>query len=303
MKMNRLQKKCLIATAGFHLLLVLTLVFGSAFFTARPRPQDTHVLDVIPANIVEAAFNSGVKNAQRPAAQPAPQIPIVQPPAPLPKPQPRPEPPQPKPQPKPEPPAPKPEPVKHSEPKPDKAPQPEPKPEVTKTPQPEPKPAPKPEPHKIVPNLHRVTRHASADAAAKRAAQAAREEKARLKAIAAAASSIKANASSSTEVEMPGVSSESYANFKDALASLYYNAWTPPDNPANDSAITKVRIVIARDGKVISAKVIGPSGDAQVDASVRRAIDRVSSVPPLPGGESQRTVILNFNLKTKRMIG
>ncbi len=106
-----------------------------------------------------------------------------------------------------------------------------------------------------------------------------------------------------TEVEMPGESDASYASFKDALASIYYDAWTPPNNTDNDDAIIRVRIVISRDGSVISAKIIGPSGDSRVDASVQRAIDRVSSVPAPPGNDSQRTVILNFNLKTKRLIG
>ena len=54
--MNRLQKKCVIATAGIHLLLLLILVFGSAFFSPRPKPDDTQLLDVIPANLIDAAF-------------------------------------------------------------------------------------------------------------------------------------------------------------------------------------------------------------------------------------------------------
>ena len=92
--MNRLQKKCLIATAGFHLLLILALVFGSAFFTEQDKPDETQTLTVIPANLIDAAFSSGVKGAQ-----PPPPTPIAQPPEPQPqpKPQPTPEPPQPKP--------------------------------------------------------------------------------------------------------------------------------------------------------------------------------------------------------------
>ena len=94
--MNRLQKKCVIATAGFHLLLLLILVFGSAFFSPRPKPDDTQLLDVIPANLIDAAFNSGVRNATPPAPAPvvtppplpAPPTPAVQraPPPPAPKP-------------------------------------------------------------------------------------------------------------------------------------------------------------------------------------------------------------------------
>ena len=85
--MNRLQKKCVIATAGIHLLLLLILVFGSAFFSPRPKPDDTQLLDVIPANLIDAAFSSGVRNATPPApapvvvppSQPAPPTPAVQP--------------------------------------------------------------------------------------------------------------------------------------------------------------------------------------------------------------------------------
>ena len=64
--MNRLQKKCAIATAGIHLLLLLILLFGSAFFSPRPKPDDTQLLDVIPANLIDAALNSGVRKPRRP---------------------------------------------------------------------------------------------------------------------------------------------------------------------------------------------------------------------------------------------
>ena len=94
--MNRLQKKCVIATAGIHLLLLTILVFGPAFFNPQPKPDDTQLLDVIPANLVDVALNSGVRNATPPA--PAP---VVTPP-------PQPAPPTPAVQPAPQPPAPKP---------------------------------------------------------------------------------------------------------------------------------------------------------------------------------------------------
>ncbi len=75
--MNRQQKKCLIATVGFHLLLILILVVGPGFFSPKPKPDTTQLLDVIPATAVEAALNSGVKSAQPPP--PAP--PVIQPPS------------------------------------------------------------------------------------------------------------------------------------------------------------------------------------------------------------------------------
>src|SRR5471032_317304 len=81
--MNRLQKKCVIATAGFHLLLLVILFVGPAFFNSKPKVDDSQVLDVIPPNLIDAAFSSGVKNATPPAPTP-----IVTPPPPQPTPAP-----------------------------------------------------------------------------------------------------------------------------------------------------------------------------------------------------------------------
>ena len=64
--MNRLQKKCVLATAGVHLLLFVILLVGPAFFAPRPKADDLQVLDVIPANLIDAPFASGVRNAEPP---------------------------------------------------------------------------------------------------------------------------------------------------------------------------------------------------------------------------------------------
>jgi periplasmic protein TonB len=287
--MSRLQKKCLIATAGFHLLLVLTIVFGAAFFTSHPKPDDTQVLSVIPANLIDAAFNSGAKNAQPPAPTP-----VVQPPQPQVQPQPQP------PQPKPVVTPPTPPPVKQPEPEPVK-------PQKLSPDDLKPLEPAKPEPKKVEISLTPVVRKVpkvapdTSEADAQRAA--AKEAKRRAAAFSKALTSINKNASTATSVDMPGTSSASYASYKDAIGSIYYNAWTPPDDTSNDDAITKVTITISRDGTVISAQIIGASGDTRVDTSVQKAIDRVPSVPPLPDGANQRTIILNFNLKAKRLIG
>ena len=285
--MNRLQKKCLIATAGFHLLLVLTLVFGSAFFTSHPKPDDSTVLDVIPANVIDAAFSSGVKSAQPPAPTP-----IVKPPEPTPQP--------------PQPPQPKPEPVKPPEPepvKPQKLP-----PEDLKPVEPVEKPA-KTEPKKIEVNLkpvvHIVSKVTPDTSEADAARAAAKEAKRRAAAIAKAVTSISKNASSATTVEMPGTGSVSYANYASVVKSVYEQAWTPPDDTASDDAITRVSVTIGSDGAVITSRILDPSGDARVDASIQRTLDRVTFVAPFPDGakEKERTFIINFNLKAKRLLG
>jgi TonB family protein len=287
--MNRLQKKCLIATAGFHLLLVLILVFGSAFFVHHEKPNETQMLDVIPANLIDAAFNSGVKAAQPPA--PTPVVP----------PQPTPTPPQPQPAvTPPTPPAPTlvqrveklftPEPPKIS---PD---------DLTPA-----ETVSKPKEHTIKVDLTQVTHTAPKVTAASDpdAREAAKEAKLRAKAILAAARAIKENASSATTVEMPGTSSVSYANYASVIKSIYERAWRTPDNVSNDDANTRVSVTIGSDGTVISSRILEGSGDASVDASVQRTLDNVNFVAPFPDGakETEKTFIINFNLKSKRMLG
>ena len=276
--MNRLQKKCVLATAGVHLLLLVILVVGPAFFQPRPKADDTQVLDVIPPNLVDAAVNSGVRNAQPPA--PAP---VVTPP---PQPQPTPQPP------KPVEPTPtfvervekifKPEPAKPV--KPDLA--------------PAEKPA-KTEPHKIQVNTKLVTHTAPNNS------RTVRNDSERARALQNVIRNLKKSFSPTTTVDMPGNSTAAYANYADVVKSIYEQAWVPPDNAENDDANTKVRVTIASDGTVISARILTPSGDAGVDASVQRTLERVQFIAPFPEGasEKERTYIINFNLKAKRMLG
>ena len=291
--MNRLQKKCLIVTAGMHLLLVVILLVGPGFFAAKPKPDDTLVLDVIPANLIDAAFSSGVKNAQpAPPAPPTPK-PIVTPP------------------PTPEPPKPPVTPPTFVE-KVEKIFTPEP----VKTPpddsMPVEKPT-KPKPHKIEVDLKPVVRKVvkntdTSDPDAEAKADAKEQKRLRdqqRKAFLNAARSIKENASSATTVEMPGTSSVSYANYASVVKSIYTQAWTPPDDTASDDANVRVSVVIGRDGSVITSSVLTPSGDASVDRSVQRTLDRVTFIAPFPDGskEKEKTFIINFNLKAKRMLG
>ena len=285
--MNRLQKKCLIATAGSHLLLVVILLVGPGFFTAKSKPDDIQVLTVIPDVLNDTPFSSGVKNAPLP-----PPTPIVKPPAP----QPVPTPPQPVVKPV--------EPVRQPEPEPVKEVE-KPTPDAV-----EPLPKPKPPTHEVKISLTPVVRQVPLKtpdntAAENEAKAAARAAKRRAAAIASAAQAIKANSSSATTVEMPGTGSVSYANYAAAVKTIYEAAWTPPDDTSSDDANTKVSVTIARDGAVVSSHIISRSGDARVDASVQRTLERVTFVRPFPDGakEKERTFIINFNLKAKRMLG
>jgi TonB family protein len=264
--MNRLQKKCVLATAGIHLLLFVILLVGPAFFERRPKADDLQVLDVIPANLIDAQFNSGVRGAQPPPPdlQPAPQPPAPQPVVTPPRPAPSPEP------------AVKPEPVK-------------------------PTPAPdKVQPHKIQIDTHLVTRNASQkNSTPDNSAQQAR-------ALRKAIRSLKQNFSPSTTVDMPGNSSVAYANYASAVKSVYDQAWAqvPLDGVANDNENVKVTVTIASDGTVISARIADASGDSALDTSVQKTIERVTFVAPFPEGstDKQRTYTINFNPQLRKML-
>jgi len=270
--MNRLQKKCIIATAGIHLLLLLILFVGPAFFYSKPKADDLQVLDVIPANLVDAAFSSGVANATPPP--PAP----VTPPAP-------------------------PTPVVHAAPPPPVPPAPTLTERLEKYFKPEPvKPAPeKPviETHKILVSTKLVTRTSPKDTPTPDNSQQQRQARA----IRNALRNLKSNLATSTTVDMPGNSSVAYANYAAAVKSIYEQAWILP-NDVSDNANTKVSVTIASDGTVITARIVDPSGDAGLDASVQRTLDRVKFIAPFPEGatDKERTYVINFNPQVKRLL-
>jgi TonB family protein len=268
--MNRLQKKCLLATAGFHLLLLVILLVGPAFFSPKPKADDLQLLDVIPANAIDAAFNSGVKNAQAPAPTP-----VVTPPTPVPQP----------------PPVQPPTLVKQIEnffkPAPEKLP---------------PDDSAKPKEHVIKPDLNPVTHVAPKNTTTTPSHDDPKKNKT-AEALASALRTLHSNLSSGTTINMPGNSSVAYANYGQIVKSIYDQSWTSPDDLASADENVKVHIVITRDGTVISASITDPSGDAKLDASVRKVLDRITFIKPFPDDskDKERAYDINFNPKTKQL--
>jgi TonB family protein len=255
--MNRLQKKCVIAIVGTHLLLLTILIVGPAFFNRQPKTDNTQILDMIPANLIDAAFNSGVKNATPPAPQPV-------------QPQPQPQQQQIAPPPKPVEPTPsmlsrlekifKQEPVKPA----------------TQTQTPE---------HKIQPNLKQVTR--------------TNVKPIPNPALKSSVNNLRNKLSKPTEVNLPGNSSAAYANYGDAVTSIYHQKWVvlAPMGMEKDNAVVTFKVKIASDGTVISADIVTPSGDANVDKAVQKMLDGVTLIAPFPEGttDKERTYTIDFN--------
>jgi TonB family protein len=277
--MNRLQKKCVVASVSLHGLLAAVLLFGPAFLASRDQAVDMAVLDVIPATLVDAAFSRG----GTPNVKPPPPAPLVKPeptpPAPTPQPKPRPQPPVTRPTPPP--------------------------------PKPEPEPVVPDKPAKRLPNINTdlVTRAADDPAKTRADAEARERERAeaeaRRHAFAGALNRITDIAASSTEVTIPGPGGQAYANYAQVVKSVYTHAWIVPADVNDDQATTTASVTIARDGTVLDARITRQSGNAAVDASVRRTLERVTFVAPFPVGatEAKRTFTIKFNLKAKRQLG
>jgi TonB family protein len=260
--MNRLQKKCVIATAGFHLLLLVILFVGPAFFWSREKPDDMPVLDMIPANLVDAT-STGIRGAQPPP--PAP-VPVVTPPQSAP-----------------------------PEPKPIVQPAPAPQPTISERLEiffkPEPaKPTPtvtEDRPHTPKINLTPVTRTVPKNTSTPDNS----------KILKSTLQALRANLSSSTTIDTPGDSSASAANYGNVVTSVYHHAWTPPDDMVSDNVMVKFIVTIARDGTVISARIVTSSGDRNVDTAVQHMLERVTFIAPFPEGskEAERNYPINFN--------
>jgi colicin import membrane protein len=307
--MNRLQKKCFFASAGFHLLLLVILLVGPAFLVSKSKPDNAPVLDFVPLKTVDALISGGGNpNAtpppaaldKAPAAQPTPPVKAA-PPTPAEEPK--------------EVTPPK-EPVKEVTP---------PKDEVQET-------APPKDEESFVPEKDRkpkksdiefkpVTRNArdlKAEAKARAEAEAreqqqeydrlATERRRRLDAaFGNAVGSLQEGRSGSTSIELkgPGGGGVPYANFLQAVKSRYQQAWIVPDGITDENATVAVSVTIARDGTVVSSRITRSSSNAAVDRSVQVTLDRVKWAAPLPedAKEDRRTVSINFNVAAKRASG
>ncbi|HJO09176.1 MAG TPA: TonB C-terminal domain-containing protein [Verrucomicrobiota bacterium] len=174
-------------------------------------------------------------------------------------------------------------------------PKPKPKPVPTK---PKPKkntPKPKPKP-KIKVNLNSNVRRSDTQKikAQKEAAERARRAEARQQ---AAINKLETNLSGRTSVNVP-VGRYASANYESFIRRKYMDATIHPGAVSGDPVV-KVRLVIARSGRVISASVMGFSGAGSWDRAVQKALDRVKFIKPFPNSMKggQQTFNLNFNSK------
>ncbi len=340
--MDRLQKKCLLSSAGFHGFLLLCLAFGSAFFVSKPKEMPQSRLQFVPTRIVENALSGGGGNPNiartddvQKGSPTAPKQ-LMEPPAQAPKPSPTP--------PKPAPPEPDSEPVAETKPaaKPPEPVKTPPKP-VTKKPAPtkpvetaKPKPTDKP-PEKPAPvkpridlsDLKPVTRttddkrkaeaeEEAREQAREHARQVERQRQQRIadgKRIAerfnrAASDVQQLGFEDGTKVVVGGPGGEAYASYGAIVQDAYQRAWKVQTRlfpELNDEDFTgEVRVVIARDGRVVDSRIVRRSTSAAMNRCLQRTLDSVRQISqPFPAyiTESERPFNIEFNLKTNRTTG
>ena len=293
--MNRLQKKCIIVSGGIHLLLAVMLIFGPGFLSGHSPDNSPPVLTFVAIQTTDDNVSGGGDNTVKgpPALgtsleAPAVPTPVVKPPAPAAE-----------------------TPVEPAPEKVEKVVTPAPKevPRVNDTPKLDLKPV-KPSPRKT-PDIKvdtTIVTSSAADAKAKRDAQAkaaaaaqAREQQRIAGLLNSASKGVRNGSAGSTEYKLGGLGGGGlpYANFRAAVQKVYWDAWSVPTGAPYVSVT--VSVTIARDGSVISSRITDSSGNADVDASVQRTLDRVKFTAPLPSSstEEQRTVPLIFNTQVK----
>jgi TonB family protein len=124
--------------------------------------------------------------------------------------------------------------------------------------------------------------------------------------IDALASGVKSSGAKGTVVDMPGQGGgEAFAGYETVIYNVYYHAWITPDSIADRLAATDVKIVVARDGAILSAEIIKKSGEAALDRSVGKVLRAVTKLPPFPASahDEQRSFLLRFNLDAKEASG
>ena len=302
--MGRLQKKCMLVSAGVHVALVLVLIFGPAFKTAPEKPKRVAQLNLLSAVAIEAALSQAAQKEPAPVA-PAEPKPVVQE---------RPTPPKPKPEePKPVPPKkvepPKPVPVDVPKPKVQEKPKqlPKPKPvEVKPKPKPRPKPKinfnatkPKVDPARERREAERLAKARALDAERKKAARRQQELNESL-------NSLGNNLNERQNINANLVGGSALGNYRLWVKRAYDQAWVEPSDGGKSRSATRVKVVVNLDGTVSSANVIGASGNLGLDQSVRDALKRVKRIqrrPPAETTSGERTFIINFNLKDGRITG
>ena len=265
--MMRLVKKCFFLSVGLHLLVLAGLILWAMFMIVKADKLPPQ-LSMIAPGILENILNP------QPASQPVvtPQV----------RPQIRPTPPQPRPEVRPTPPRPN---IRPTPPKPTPRPK---NPIKTKPPR------KKKHVIKIAQNTHTSKGTPSRPKTPQPKVTKPAVSPTQLKNI----QKLRNQLSAAIKVNVTGDNRAAFTSYASYVVAVYRRTWEPliPDNLARPR-VAKVSVTIRRDGRVLSERIIRRTGDAALDRSVQRALDRVRTIgKSFPSGskDSQRTFTLDF---------
>jgi TonB family protein len=332
--MDKMEKKCLLASVTLHAFLVLVVLVGSAFIIPKTTPPFTDPVRMIPSILIDQALSGGGGNPDKPRTKEVQKGNSLLPPVPVAeKSTPKPEIKVAHHEPTPEPPKVRAEPVKpKSEKKVEKAEKPTPKDKVpketaatkpSKTPSKLPTKDPKVAPLELTPVVRSSeSKKKKAEEAARAAAEKERaEEDARQARIMArqvaetdarlasllrkTAERVQAGFSDGTVVDPGGDGAAAYAPYGAFIKAIYDEEWKTSRSAFNEDYSTTVQITVSRDGRVLKALIVQRSGNPVMDKSVQKALDTVKTLPPFPEAskDSERVFMIDFNLKAKKLTG
>ena len=279
------QKKYLLVSAGVHgALLLVLLILPSCFLTPKKPQPPALKINLQSSASIEAVLRQ--QTLQTTPTSPAPEPVLietepvkVEPPKPSPKPKPVPKP-------------------KKSPKKPVPAPQ-KPKIEPKKPPQTKPK---KPE---IKINFKETNQKSTPAQNSEKVQQQQREKAAQYQREAELREKTEelllGNPSGPSDIGdvSAGIALE---NWRQSVGESYDRAWqlVRQTEISNSRSAVKAKVVINLDGSVASARIVQPSGVAELDDSVRDVLDRVRKIgkkPPAKTSIKDRTFTITFNLK------
>ena len=278
--MNRLQKHCVLVSTGLHLLLLVALLFGSGFRSKQPERPDIKSFHMMSSSVMESLLDDPADAAGKQEPEPVVKTPVAEPP-----PEEIKEPETPKAEP-----APRPEPVV----------KPRPKPEPTQVPAISKRiEKPKPKPAKPVIKVSRIYKSNTT-----RRKPSAKNQQPRVPRPSVPQVTLNQNLNKvgggSRLKGVTTISGSSLGKYGLLVQSAYDRQWRQPNGISSRDLTVKVKVIVAKDGSIQSAKISQSSGISAMDQSIERAIQmvqRITEAPPKGVSLSNRTFILNFNLK------
>ncbi len=296
---NRLQKKCIIAATSFHLLLVLILLVGPAFFSPDSKRERTQEIDFVPAILIDEALQGGGSPKGGQTAPP----PQKNDPPPTPK--------------LPDPPVKDPEPKQIEKEVEPAKPLAKPTPKLVETEEAV-DPTPPKQKHAVKVNLTEVKNNTTTKPKPQNSTRTANSDSSADKELAKAVEALKGTAkgirssmSGSTSIEMrgPGGGGPTYAGYNSEIQRIYKQRYdlylSSAGNVGEEQISVEASITISRDGTVTSTRIVTPSRNAALNKLVERVLDSVNKLRPFPEGskDAQRTLNIIFELTPKQGLG